>query len=125
MRRGAQARFDAFATAGGVRGIAQRSDRPPRRLLHSAESDQKMAEDKRHPGAIVASLALPWGDTATTTPRDVGYRKVWPRDPVSRGKRPACRRRCDHAADVARFMGRQQRADGSMPQNTKLEAVPV
>src|SRR6266851_928759 len=29
------------------------------------------------------------------------------------------------AVDVARFMGQQQRDDGSMPQNTNLEAVPV
>ncbi len=40
----------------------------------------KAAEDRQHPGAIVASLALPWGNATVDTPRDVGYRKVWPRD---------------------------------------------
>ena len=85
----------------------------------------KMAEDKRHPGAIVASLALPWGDTATDDEADAGYRKVWPRDLYHAASGLLAAGDATTAADVARFMGRQQRPDGSMPQNTNLEAVPV
>jgi glucoamylase len=85
----------------------------------------KMAEDKSHPGAIVASLALPWGDTATDDAVDAGYRKVWPRDLYHAASGLLAAGDAATAADVARFMGKQQRPDGSMPQNTNLEAVPV
>jgi len=85
----------------------------------------KMAEDKQHPGAIVASLAVPWGDTATDDSVDTGYRKVWPRDLYHAAGGLLAAGDTSTAYDVLRFMGRQQQADGGMPQNTNLEGAPV
>jgi len=85
----------------------------------------KMAEDKLHPGAIVASLALPWGDVTTDDAVDVGYRKVWPRDLYHAASGLLAAGDEATALDVLRFMGKQQLADGSMPQNTDLEGRPV
>jgi glucoamylase len=87
---------------------------------HSAEII-KVAEDRERPGAIVASLALPWGDATLDTPVDVGYRKVWPRDlyHAASGLLAAGDERT--AIDVVHFMRSQQLADGSMPQNTDLD----
>jgi glucoamylase len=85
----------------------------------------KMAEDKSHPGAIVASLALPWGDNTDDEPRDVGYRKVWPRDLYHAARALIAAGDTETAMDVARFMRKQQQPDGSMPQNTDLDGVPV
>lgn len=85
----------------------------------------KMAEDKQHPGAIVASLAVPWGDTATDESVDSGYRKVWPRDLYHAAGGLLAAGDTATAYDVLRFMGRQQQADGSMPQNTNLDGLPV
>jgi glucoamylase len=84
-----------------------------------------MAEDKQHPGAIVASLAVPWGDTTSDDAIDAGYRKVWPRDLYHAASGLLAAGDESTAAAVARFMGRQQRPDGSMPQNTDLQGVPV
>jgi glucoamylase len=93
-------------------------------FFHSAEVI-KMAEDKLHPGAIVSSLAVPWGDVATDDAIDVGYRKVWPRDLYHAANGLLAAGDVATATDVLRFMGKQQQADGSMPQNTDLEGKPV
>ena len=91
---------------------------------HSAEII-KMAEDKLHPGAIVASLAVPWGDTATDEAIDPGYRKVWPRDLYHAASGLLAAGDTATAYDVLRFMGKQQLPDGSMPQNTDLEGRQI
>ena len=122
--------FDAISTAyvDGWRGYAQSLDHlggaATDLWYHSAEVI-KMAEDKTHPGAIVASLALPWGDTVQDDPRDVGYRKVWPRDLYHAARALYAAGDVQTAMDVARFMRKQQRSDGSMPQNTDLFGTPI
>ena len=85
----------------------------------------KMAEDKQRPGAIVASLALPWGQWVEDDPRDPGYRKVWPRDLYHAARALLAAGDRSTAEDVARFMRRQQQPDGGMPQNTDLDGTPI
>ncbi len=124
-RRSPQAVFDAYRD--GWRAYAALLSAPVgvAPLFYYSAEVIKMAEDKQHPGAIVASLALPWGDTATDDAVDVGYRKVWPRDLYHAAQGLLAAGDESTAVDVARFMGRMQRPDGSMPQNTDLLAVPV
>jgi glucoamylase len=123
--RGPQSVFNAYRT--GWRQYAARlsgpADATP--LFYYSAEVIKMSEDKQQPGAIVASLALPWGDTATDDAADVGYRKVWPRDLYHAASGLLAAGDEGTAVDVARFMGLQQRADGSMPQNTDVEGAPV
>jgi glucoamylase len=123
--RGPKALFDSYRD--GWRQYATSLSAPVgvAPLFYYSAEVIKMAEDKRHPGAIVASLALPWGDTATDDEADAGYRKVWPRDLYHAATGLLAAGDATTAADVARFMGRQQRPDGSMPQNTNLEGGPV
>ena len=40
----------------------------------------KIQEDKTYPGALIASLSNPWGDTANAEKPATGYKAVWPRD---------------------------------------------
>jgi glucoamylase len=40
----------------------------------------KAQEDKQFPGALIASLSIPWGDTISAKESATGYRAVWPRD---------------------------------------------
>lgn len=40
----------------------------------------KTQEDKTYPGALIASLSNPWGDTANAEKPATGYKAVWPRD---------------------------------------------
>ena len=122
---GAQGVFDAYRS--GWRQYTAQLSAPPGDaafFFHSVEVI-KMAEDKLHPGAIVASLARPWGDVAPDNDADVGYRKVWPRDLYHAASALLGAGDTATALDVLRFMGRQQQPDGSMPQNTDLGGTPV
>lgn len=122
--------FDAVADAyrlgwlGYAASLDSLAGRAPDLWYHSAEVI-KMAEDKHQPGAIVASLALPWGDKGSDEPRDVGYRKVWPRDLYHAARALLAAGDTSTALDIARFMRRQQLDDGSMPQNTDLAGAPI
>ena len=91
---------------------------------HSAEII-KTAEDREQPGAIVASLALPWGHATLDGALDAGYRKVWPRDLYHAASGLLAAGDAITALEAARFMRRQQLADGSMPQNTDLDGHRV
>ena len=125
LKRGAQDVFDSYRA--GWRLYAARLSPPPDAaplFFYSAEVI-KMAEDKLHPGAIVASLARPWGDVAPDDDGDVGYRKVWPRDLYHAASALLAAGDLATAYDALRFMGKQQRQDGSMPQNTDLEGRQV
>jgi glucoamylase len=84
------------------------------------------SEDKRHPGAIVASPTMPWawGDGHTEDPSGP-YHLVWSRDlyqiataQLAAGDRASARR-------ALRFLfDRQQRPDGSFPQNSEVDGTP-
>src|SRR5712692_3622094 len=123
--RGPRAVFEAYRSGwqAYAAGLSAPQGAAPL-FFHSAEVI-KMSEDKLHPGAIVASVAKPWGDTAGDDDHDVGYRKVWPRDLYHAASGLLAAGDEGTAVDVVRFMGRQQRPDGSLPQNTDLEGKPV
>lgn len=125
VKKGAASVFDAYA-AGWRQYASQLTPFVGATPLffHSAEVI-KMSEDKLHPGAIVASLARPWGDVALDDDADVGYRKVWPRDLYHAANGLLAAGDTATAYDVLRFMGKMQRPDGSMPQNTDLEGNVV
>ena len=50
------------------------------KLLNVSAMVLKASEDKQHPGALIASLSTPWGDSVSATKPATGYRAVWPRD---------------------------------------------
>lgn len=50
------------------------------KLLYASALVLKAQEDKTHPGALIASLSNPWGDTIPATKASTGYKAVWPRD---------------------------------------------
>lgn len=87
------------------------------------------AEDKAHPGAIVASPSAPWvwGDDVKDLSRPSGaYHLVWSRDAYqfgtalwAAGDRAGARRVVDW------LFGVQQRPDGSFPQNSDVAGRPV
>jgi len=87
------------------------------------------AEDKRNPGAIVASPSAPWvwGDEKPDLSSPSGaYHLVWARDSYefgtalwADGDRAGARRIVDW------LFGHQQKADGSFPQNADVSGTPV
>ena len=86
----------------------------------------KTHEDKTHPGAIAASLTIPWGNDVDASKEDVGgYHLVWARDLyevatafLAIGDRPAAERALNYLFET------QQKPDGSFPQNSWLDGKP-
>lgn len=87
----------------------------------------KASEDKRFPGAFVASLSTPWGQSV---PADQdsgqGYHRVWPRDLYEMATGFAAAGDTGTARDVVRYMlTTLEGLDGSMPQNSLVDGTPV
>ncbi|MEU4745659.1 glucan 1,4-alpha-glucosidase, partial [Actinosynnema sp. NPDC023658] len=85
----------------------------------------KAHEDKTHPGAFAASLTVPWGQAVAADGAFGGYHFVWARDLyhqvsalLAAGDTEAARRAVDW------LFTRQQRPDGSFPQNSKVDGTP-
>ena len=84
-------------------------------------------EDKRHPGAFIASPSMPWafGFNRKVAKEFGSYALVWPRDlyqvasaMLAAGDRAAADRALDYMLRV------QQRPDGHLPQNTRVDGTP-
>jgi len=81
----------------------------------------RVHQDKIYPGAMVASLSVPWGDT-----RDErgGYHLVWPRDLVESAGALLALGDDDEARDILRYLIATQHADGHWYQNQWLGGKP-
>ena len=85
----------------------------------------KASEDKTFPGAIVASLASPWGQAISAgDPNNLffgSYREVFARDLYEAWTALLTDGDLQTARDAVTFLlTRQQLADGSMPRNSLL-----
>jgi glucoamylase len=78
-------------------------------------------QDKIYPGAMVASLSVPWGNT-----RDErgGYHLVWPRDLVESAGALFALGAEDEARNILRYLIATQHADGHWYQNQWLGGKP-
>lgn len=73
--------------------------------------------DKTYPGAMVASLSIPWGDTGEERG---GYHLVWPRDLVSCASALLALGAEEETRDTLRYLIATQHADGHWNQNQWL-----
>jgi glucoamylase len=73
--------------------------------------------DKTYPGAMVASLSVPWGDTGNER---VGYHLVWPRDLVECAGALLAFGAESEAGDTLRYLIATQNEDGHWHQNQWL-----
>jgi len=126
-------RYDAGLRPPVRTGAAARRDASPVLHYYLSANVIKASEDKTYPGAIVASLASPWGQSvpagnfAGSAPGYFGsYREVFARDLYEAftgllvdGDLATAR-----AATLFLF-DRQQQADGSMPRNSLLNGKPA
>lgn len=89
--------------------------------VHLSAMVLKCHQDKTYPGAMVASLSIPWGDRAD----DVGgYHLVWPRDLVESAGALLELGAADEARDVLRYLIATQLEDGRWAQNQWLGGTP-
>jgi glucoamylase len=92
-----------------------------RALAQFSATVLKMHEDRTFPGAIVASLSTPWGDSTDTLG---GYHLVWPRDATLAAFALMAADQLEDARRIlARFIATQQQ-DGHWPQNNYPSGDP-
>lgn len=77
----------------------------------------KVHQDKTYPGAMVASLSIPWGNSKD----DIGgYHLVWPRDLVESAGALLALDALDEARDTLRYLLATQHEEGYWAQNQWL-----
>ncbi len=74
----------------------------------------KMHEDRAYPGAVVASMSTPWGNSTNTLG---GYHLVWPRDAAMAAFALLAVNEVDDARRILAHMIASQLPDGHWPQN--------
>jgi glucoamylase len=123
--------FDAIRTdyAQGWRDYLaglRRVSTPYQKEFELAAMVVRAHEDKTYPGAIIASMSIPWGYAVPAdTPSVGGYHLVWARDLYEAatgllvaGDSATARRALRYLFEV------QQKPDGSFPQNSWLDGRP-
>jgi len=80
-------------------------------------------EDKLFPGAFVASLSIPWGESMDDRDRG-GYHLVWTRDMVQTATALLACGRTESPLRALIWLAAVQRTDGSLPQNSTIDGVP-
>ncbi|MGH7620313.1 MAG: glycoside hydrolase family 15 protein, partial [Gemmatimonadaceae bacterium] len=82
----------------------------------------RVHEDKTHPGGMIASLSIPWGETKGD--HDIGgYHVVWPRDLAESASALLAAGHDEGARDALHFLMVTQDADGHWPQNMWLDGT--
>jgi glucoamylase len=74
----------------------------------------KTHEDRAYPGAVVASLSVPWGNSTDTLG---GYHLVWPRDATLTAFALLAAHQLDDVRNMLAHLMAVQRQDGHWPQN--------
>jgi glucoamylase len=81
----------------------------------------RVHQDKTFPGAMVASLSVPWGNSNDNTG---GYHLVWPRDLVESAGGLLALGAVAEARDILRYLVATQLAAGNWAQNQWLDGKP-
>ena len=92
-------------------------------LAHKSLAVLRTHESKTTPGALIASLAIPWGFNKGDEDQG-GYHLVWARDMVETAGGLLAAGAHDDARRVLSFLQRTQQADGHWPQNMWLDGSP-
>ncbi|WP_016949697.1 glycoside hydrolase family 15 protein [Anabaena sp. PCC 7108] len=92
-------------------------------LYHNSISLLLAHEDKTYPGALIASLAIPWGEAKDDQDRG-GYHLVWTRDMVSSVAGLVAAGEIDTAARSLIYLATSQQEDGGFAQNFWVDGEP-
>lgn len=92
-------------------------------LYHRSQSLLLAHEDKTYPGAIIASLSIPWGDVKGDEELG-GYHLVWTRDLVHSASGLLAAGNTDTPLRALIYLATTQRADGGFFQNFWLNGDP-
>lgn len=100
--------LDSIATDGGY-------------LYHKSFCVLLAHEDKHYPGAMIASLSIPWGQRKSDDSEYGGYHFVWPRDLVNSATALLAAGETETPLRVLVYLATSQMPDGGFPQNFWLD----
>ena len=106
----------------GIRPLG-RTTRREHNLYHGSVSVLLAHEDKTYPGALIASLSIPWGE-AKGDQDTGGYHLVWTRDLVNSATALIAAGDTKTAQRALVYLAVNQRADGGFPQNFWIDGTP-
>lgn len=92
-------------------------------LYHGSVSLLLAHEDKIHPGAMIASLSIPWGESKGDEDMG-GYHLVWTRDMVNSVTGLLAAGHTETAFRALIYLAASQQADGGFPQNFWINGEP-
>ena len=95
----------------------------PHDLYHTSAAVLRVHEAKAFPGAVIASLSIPWGFAKSDDDLG-GYHLVWPRDLVETAGGLLAAGVYEDAKRVVDYLQVTQEADGHWPQNMWLDGTP-
>lgn len=81
-------------------------------------------EDKLNPGAMIASLAIPWGEAKGDEEGEGGYHLVWTRDLVQSALGLLAAGKAETPVRALIYLAASQREDGSFAQNFWVDGEP-
>jgi glucoamylase len=90
-------------------------------LLHRSASVLKVHQDRTFPGAGVASLSIPWGESSVSRG---GYHLVWSRDLVETAGALLAMDKLEDAREILCYLMATQQSDGHWLQNQWLGGKP-
>ncbi len=94
------------------------------RLYRQSVSLLLAHEDKAYPGALIASLSIPWGEKKTDDSQYGGYHFVWPRDLVSSAMALLAAGETRTPRRILIYLAVSQEEDGGFPKNFWLDGTP-
>ncbi len=93
-------------------------------LYHRSHSLLLAHEDKRYPGAMIASLSIPWGEVKDDEEGDGGYHLVWTRDMVNSAMGLIATGNTSTPLRSLIYLAIAQEDDGGFPQNFWVNGEP-
>ena len=106
-----------------TRALPENSATRPPDLSKRSLAVLRTHESKQAPGALIASLAIPWGSSHGDSDQG-GYHLVWSRDMVETAGGLLAAGAHGDARRVLSFLQSTQRPDGHWPQNMWLDGSP-
>ena len=92
-------------------------------LYHGSYSLLLAHEDKTYPGAFIASLSIPWGESKSDDDRG-GYHLVWTRDLVNTATGLLAAGNTESPLRALIYLAVSQHADGGFSQNFWIDGEP-
>src|SRR5437667_942425 len=92
-------------------------------LYRGSNTVLRTHEEKSYPGAVIASLSIPWGFSKGDDDLG-GYHLIWPRDLAQAAGRFIASGDMDHARETLLYLTSTQEEDGHWLQNMWLDGSP-